>query len=159
MTARGPTFARASGDGRFSYFRPPWRGACYTFPVTKYDLFRRRIVPAAMVIVGGLLAYETCHKQDRTQASFVVEYGVYSKDVRSMEAEVWMNGERVTNFKANALDGAYIGKTRFEASLPDTEGELRIDVDLANGDRRHVTRKLHVREGETLTFQLEPDLR
>ncbi len=112
-----------------------------------------------MVIVGALLAYETCGKNERTQATFVLEYGVYRTDVRAVEAEVWMNGERVTNFKANALERAYIGKTQFEASLPDTEGELRIDVDLANGDRKHVTRKLHVREGEILTFQLEPDLR
>lgn len=127
--------------------------------MTKYDLFRRRIVPVMMMIVGALLAYETCGKNERTTATFVIEYGVYTPDVRSVEAEVWMNGERVTNLRRNALAGAQIGKTRFEASLPDTEGELRIDVDLANGDRKHVTRKLHVREGEVMTFQLEPDLR
>ncbi len=127
--------------------------------MTKYDFFRRRIVPVAMVIVAALLAYETCGKSERTQATFVIEYGVYARDVRSVEAEVWMNGERVTHLLRSARDGAYIGKTRFEASLPDTEGELRIDVELANGDRKHVMRKLHVREGEIMTFQLEPDLR
>jgi hypothetical protein len=140
-------------------FSASYEGTCYTLPVTKYDLFRRRIVPVAMVIVGGLLAFEQCGKNERTEATFVLEYGIYNNDVRAVEAEVWMNGERVTRLRRNAVDGAYIGKTRFEASLPDTEGELRIDVDLANGDRKHVTRKLHVREGDVLTFQLEPDLR
>lgn len=127
--------------------------------MTKYDLFRRRIVPVVIVIVGGLLTYETCHKQERTEATFVFEYGVYGTDVRSVEAEVWMNNERVTNFRRNALEGGYIGRTQFKASLPDTDGELRLDVDMSNGDHKHIVRQLHIREGETVTFQLEPDLR
>ena len=127
--------------------------------MTKYDLFRRRIVPVAMVIVGGLLAYETCNRHDRTEATFVLEYGVYTNDVRGVEAEIWMNDERVTSFRRNALDGAFIGKTQFKASLPDTDGELRLDVDMAAGDRKHVVRQVHVSDGEIVTFQLEPDLR
>lgn len=134
-------------------------GACYEPPVTKYDLFRRRIVPVAMVIVGGLLAYQTCNKQERTEATFVLECGAYSNDVRVIEAEVWMNGERVTTFRRVALEGGFIGKSQFKASLPDTDGELRLDVELASSDHKHVVRRLHLRDGETVTFQLEPDLR
>ena len=127
--------------------------------MTKYDLFRRRIVPAAFVLVLGLMAYDMCGKHERTQVTLVLEYGVYAHDVRRVEGEVWMNGQRATILKREALDGAYIGKTQFEVSLPDTTGELRLDVDLANGERKHVIRQLHLREGETVTFALEPDLR
>jgi len=127
--------------------------------VTKYDLFRRRIVPALIVVVFALMAYQTCEKQERTHATFVIEYGVYAKDVRQIEAEIWMNNERVSSFRREATEGAYIGTTKFEASLPDTSGELRVDVDLADGARKHVTRRLDIREGDTVTVNLEPDLR
>jgi len=127
--------------------------------VTRWDFIRRRIIPIAMIIVFALLAVETCNKQERTQVSFVIEYGAYAKDVRTIEAEVWMNGERVTSFRREAAEGAFIGKTRFEASLPDTSGELRIDATMTSGDAKHITRKLHVEEGQTVTFDLEPDLR
>ena len=127
--------------------------------MTRYDFFRRRIAPVAFAIVLGLMAYDQCQKHERTHATFVLEYGVFDKDVRAVEAEVWMNGERVTNYHATALEGAYLRKTRFETSLPDTSGELRIDVDLASGDRKHGVRQPHVNEGETVTFNLEPDLR
>lgn len=127
--------------------------------MTKYDLFRRRIVPALIVVVFALMAYQTCEKQERTHATFVIEYGVYAKDVRQIEAEIWMNNERVSSFRREATEGAYIGTTKFEASLPDTSGELRVDVDLADGARKHVTRRLDIREGDTVTVNLEPDLR
>jgi len=127
--------------------------------VTKYDFFRRRIAPVAFALALGLMAYDQCNKHERTHATFVLEYGVYEHDVRAVEAEVWMNGERVTNFHSSALEGAYLRKTKFDTSLPDTSGELRIDVDLASGDRKHIVRRLHVAEGETVTFNLEPDLR
>lgn len=127
--------------------------------MTRYDFFRRRIAPVAFAIVLGLMAYDQCHKHERTHATFVLDYGVFEKDIRAVEAEVWMNGERVTNYHASALDGAYLRKTRFETSLPDTSGELRIDVDLASGDRKRIVRQLHLSEGETVTFALEPDLR
>ena len=127
--------------------------------MTRYDFFRRRIAPVAFVLALGLMAYEMCNKHERTHATFVLEYGVFAKDVRAVEAEVWMNGERVTNFRRTASEGAYIGASRFDASLPDTSGELRVDVDLASGDRRHVVRRVQIEEGQTVTFDLEPDLR
>lgn len=113
----------------------------------------------AFVLALGLMAYDMCNKHERTHATFVIEYGVFAKEVRGVEAEVWMNGERVTNFRREASEGAYIGRTRFEASLPDTTGELRVDVDLASGPRKHVVRRLQISEGQTVTFDLEPDLR
>jgi hypothetical protein len=127
--------------------------------VTRYELFRRRIVPVAIVVVFALLAFETCNKQERTQASFVIECGEYAKVVRSIEAELWMNGERVGRFVNSANEGAYLNSMKFQASLPDTTGEMRIVVDLGGGQLKHLTRKIHVREGDTVTVNLEPDLR
>jgi len=127
--------------------------------VTKYDLFRRRIAPVAFALVLGFIAYDTCQKQQRTSATFVFDYGAAEPDVRSIEAEVWMNGEQVTQFRRVAPERGMIGKTEFKGSLPDTDGELRVDVELASGAHRATTRVIHVAEGATVTIQLEHDLR
>jgi len=127
--------------------------------VTKYDLFRRRIAPIAFALAIGFIAYDTCDKHKRTTATFVIDYGAAERDVRAIDAEVWMNNEQVTQFHRAAMDGALIGKTQFKGSLPDTDGELRIDVELASGEHRKLTRAIHFTEGATVTIQLERDLR
>lgn len=126
--------------------------------MTRYELFRKRIAPALFLAAVAWIAYDTCDKHERTKATFVFDYGSAAHDVRSVEAEIWMNGQQVTEFRRNALDGAYIGATKFEGSLPDTDGELRIDVELANGEHRLVTRQIHFAEGATVTIPLERDL-
>lgn len=125
--------------------------------MSKYDLLRRRIAPIAFGIVMALIAYDTCNKQERTSATVVLDYGAAERDVRAVEAEIWMNGERVTHFRRVAVDGR-IGATKFKASLPDTDGEVRINVELANGEHRPITRVIHVAEGATVTIPLERDL-
>jgi hypothetical protein len=127
--------------------------------VSKYDLFRRRIAPIAFALALGFIAYDTCNKHERTTATFVIDYGAYETDVHSIEADVWMNGEQVTQFRRSALEGGNIGVTQFKASLPDTDGELRIDVELKSGEHRTATRAIHVSEGATVSIQLERDLR
>ena len=127
--------------------------------MTKYDLFRRRIAPVAFALAIGFIAYDTCQKHERTSATFVIDYGAAEANVHAIEAEIWMNGEQVTRFERVASEGALIGKTQFKGSLPATDGELRIDVELKNGDHRDTKRVIHVTEGATVTIQLEPDLR
>lgn len=127
--------------------------------MSKYDLFRRRIAPVAFVLALGLIVYDTCQKHERTHATIVLDFGTAEPEVRAVEAEIWMNGEQVTQFRRAAPEGAYIGPARFETSLPDTEGELRVAVDLASGARRNATKPLHLQEGATVTIRLERDLR
>lgn len=127
--------------------------------MSRYDQFRRRVAPIAFGLAIAGMAYTTCQKQERTTATFVIDYGGAERDVRAIEAEVWMNGEQVTQFRREALDGAQIGPTKFKTSLPDTDGELRMDVELRSGDHRILERAIHVSEGSTVTIQLERDLR
>jgi hypothetical protein len=127
--------------------------------VSTYDLFRRRIAPIAFALAIGFIVYDTCSKQQRTSATIVIDYGAAEPDVRAIEADVWMKGEQVSHFRREALEGAPIGKTQFKGSLPDSDGELRMDVELRSGDHRNVTRAIHVSEGATVTIQLERDLR
>ena len=127
--------------------------------MTRYEFFRKRIAPVAFLVVVGLIAYDACHKQERTRATIVLDYGAAAPEVKAVEAEIWMNNEQVTQFRRVALDGMQIGATKFEASLPDVDGEIRIDVDLGDKGHRELTRKIHVEEGATVTVPLERDLR
>lgn len=127
--------------------------------MTRYDFFRKRIAPIAFLIVVALIFYDTWHKHERTKATFVLDYGAAAADVRAVDAEIWMNNEQVTQFHRAALEGAHIGVTRFEASLPDVDGEIRLDVDLGPKGHRQLTRKIHIDEGATVTVPLERDLR
>jgi hypothetical protein len=127
--------------------------------VTKYDLIRRRIAPIAFGFAIAFMAYDTCDKQERTSATIVIDYGAAERDVRSIEAEVWMNGEQVTQFRRAAVADGLIGPTQFKSSLPATDGELRMDVELRTGEHRTATRAIHVTEGATIRIQLERDLR
>ncbi len=127
--------------------------------MSRYDLFRRRIAPVAFVLALGFIAYDTCDKQERSHATFVLDFGAAAPDVRSVQAEVWMNEAQVTQFRRGAADGAYIGPARFEASLPETHGELRIDVELRGGSHRSISRRFSFAEGATVTVPLERDLR
>jgi hypothetical protein len=126
--------------------------------VSKYDLFRRRIAPIAFGIAIVFIARDMCNKHERTHATFVLTYGAAEPTVKTVDAELWMNGEQVSMFHRAALQGR-IGSTHFTGSLPDTDGELRIDVELFSGDHRHAVHRVHVDEGATVTVPLELDLK
>ena len=125
--------------------------------VSGYDMFRRRIAPIAFGIAIAFIAYDSCQKKDRTHATFVLDFGAYAQDVRAVEAEIWMNGEQVTEFRRSALEGGQIGVAKFTASLPDTDGEIRVKIDLPTAQRM-ATRRIHVAEAATVTVPLQSDL-
>lgn len=127
--------------------------------MTRYDLFRKRIAPIAFALAIGFIAYDTCNKHERTSATIVLDYGSAERDIRAVEADVFMNQQQVSHFRREAQPGALIGRTQFKASLPDTDGELRVDVELTSGEHRTTSRAIHVTEGATVTIQLERDLR
>ena len=127
--------------------------------MTRYDLFRKRIAPIAFLLVMGLIAYDSCNKQERTHATLVFDYGTVEPQVRQVDAELWMNNASVAQFHRVALEGGRIGATKFQVSLPAKDGELRFDVDMEGGVHKTFTRTIHVEEGATVTVPLERDLR
>lgn len=126
--------------------------------MTRYEFFRKRIAPVLFLATFAWIAYDTCDKHERTRATFVLDFGAAESQVRAVEAEIWMNGAQVTQFRRQAMDGGHIGTTKFEGSLPDTDGELRIDVELPKAEHRQIARHIHFAEGATVTIPLERDL-
>ena len=111
----------------------------------------------ALVLALGLMARESCNKHQRTHATIVLELGAAASRVHALDAEVWMNGERVSVYHREPTDGAMIGPTKFDASLPSDDGELHIDVD-AGATVRHVVRRFHAADGSTVTIPLADEL-
>lgn len=125
--------------------------------MSRYDWFRRRIAPLAFALAIVLMARESCNKEHRTNATIVLELGSAAPSARSLDAEIWMGGERVSVFHREAIAGRGIDAARFKASLPGDDGELRVDVDL-DGSPHHVVRRFHADDGSTVNVRLGPDL-
>jgi hypothetical protein len=126
--------------------------------VSKYDLFRKRLAPIAFLLAIVLLARERCNKQERIHTTVVLDFGAAEPNVRGVDAEIWIDHEQLSVFHRTALPDHLIGRPHFETAMPRPDGELRIDVELADRHKQ-ITRSLHVEEGGTQTFELEADLR
>ena len=127
--------------------------------MSRYDLFRKRIAPIAFLLAIALLARDSCMKEERTHATFVLDPGAAVHEIRSVEADLYADGNQLTAFRRNAADGAYIGPMRFEVALPEKDCELRLDVDLGARGHRTFTRHVHADEGAMVTVPLDSDLR
>lgn len=126
--------------------------------MTRYDFFRKRIAPVAFLAVVGLIAYDTCEKQERTEATFVIDLGEASPRVRSVDATLVVDGEAVATFRRVATPGLTIGPCRFEAVMPERDGELRLAVDV-DGTLRSFVRQVRAEEGATVRVAVERELR
>ena len=126
--------------------------------MTRYDFFRKRIAPVAFLGVVALIAYDTCEKQERTAATFEVELGEAAARVRSVDAQLVVDGEVVGTLHRAALPGLAIGPVRFDAVMPDPAGELRLTVDVG-GELRTIVRRVRAEEGATVRVPIERDLR
>ena len=148
--------------------------------MTKYDLFRRRIGPVAFGLAIVLMARDACGKQERTHATIALDYGAAEPRIRSIDAEVWSEGEPLATFHRDALPGHHIddiGQSSFKILSTSKDGELRFDVELApdlgsggaassapagapaDTVHRKFSRRYHADEDATVTIPLESDLR
>ncbi|HEU0030250.1 MAG TPA: hypothetical protein VFQ53_06450 [Kofleriaceae bacterium] len=125
--------------------------------MTRYEFFRKRIAPLLFLGMVGLIAYDTCDKQERTHTKIVLDLGEAAAIVKRVDAELVVDQEVIGLFHRNALPGSTIGPCKFEAAMPSPEGELRIDVDLGTRQKT-ITRKIHADEGSTVTVPLGDEL-
>lgn len=125
--------------------------------VTRRELFRRRIAPILFGVAIALMARKSCQGDSRTHATYVLNFGAAEPNVKTVDAELWMNDAQIAQFHRTAL-GAHIGPSKFEGSFPSNEGELRLDVELRTGIHKQFSRRVHSDENATVTVNLESDL-
>ena len=127
-------------------------------PVSRYDLFRRRIGPIAFGVAIVLIARDACNKQERTHATVMLDFGSAAPRVKAVDAELWAEGNMLSKFHRQALEGSTIGTTKFDALSTSKDGEVRIDVDLGD-HHQQLTRRFHTEEGATVVIPLGDQLR
>src|SRR5690242_9932508 len=100
------------------------------------------------------MARESCNKHERARATIVLDFGAAQPEVRAVDAQLWMNGDEIADFHRHALDGSSIGTVKFDAVLPASDGEVRLDIDLANAPHHHLVRHIHAADGATVIVPL-----
>ena len=125
--------------------------------MTRRDLFRRRIAPVLFGVAIALMARKSCQADSRTHATYVLDFGAAEPNVKTVDAEMWMNDEQIATFHRTAL-GAHISPAKFEGSFPSNEGELHFDVEMRTGVHKVFTRRVHSDENATVTVNLGSDL-
>lgn len=125
--------------------------------MSRYDFFRKRIAPVAFLIVVGLIAYDAWDKDraERARATIVIDLGSAAPRVRSVDAELSVDGESVGSFQRDLAMKP--GELRFEVRMPKERGELRVDADVG-GTKKRVIRKVDVEEGGTTTVSIGSEL-
>jgi len=125
--------------------------------VSRYHVWRRRLAPVAFGIAIAVLARDSCTKAQRTHATVVIDLGAGARDARALDADVLIGDDVLATYHKAALPGSGLGATKFEASIPAEDADVRIDIDLGT---RHVkvARRIHIVEGSTVTVPLERDL-
>ena len=125
--------------------------------MSRYHVWRRRLAPVAFGIAIAVLARDSCTKAQRTHATVVIDLGAGARDARALDADVLIGDDVLATYHKAALPGSGLGATKFEASIPAEDADVRIDIDLGT---RHVkvARRIHIVEGSTVTVPLERDL-
>jgi len=106
----------------------------------------------------GLLIHHTCQGAERTRATIVLDFGDAAARVEQVDAELVVAGDVIGTFHRKALPGMVLGEAKFEVSMPEPEGTLRLDVDLGEAERTLV-RTVRAEEGATVFVRLGDDLR
>ena len=123
--------------------------------MSRYDLFRRRIAPVAMVLVLVLIARDGCEKDQRAHTDVELVFGATRGTVRAVDVDVMVGGDVVATYHQAATSGPAVGRCVFRLSVSAESGEFRIDVD-RGGRHQRLTRRFHVLEGGTLRVEI-PD--
>jgi hypothetical protein len=123
--------------------------------VSRYDLFRKRIAPIAFFLAIALIARDSCEKDKRTHTTVDLSFGSEKPRVRAVDVDVVVGNETVATFRRAALPDSTIGPCQFKLSVPEDDGEMRIDVDLGDSHQR-LTRRFHAVEGSAMLITI-PD--
>jgi hypothetical protein len=123
--------------------------------MSRYDLFRRRLAPIALLLAIALLARDSCEKDKRTHTTVELQFGGDKPNIRAVDVDIVSGNETIATFHRAALPDSIIGPCRFPLALADEDGELRIDIDLG-GPHHRLTRRFHAVEGSAMLVTI-PD--
>ncbi len=120
-------------------------------------MIRKRIAPLIFILAMGLVIRETCQKADRAHAAVVIQLGAAEAKVKAIDITLHVGGDELSLFHRVAPPGLTIGPIKFDVSMPERDGELRMDVTL-DTTTKHIVRKIHAEEGAVVTVNIGDEL-
>ena len=119
---------------------------------SRYDRWRRRLAPAALLIALGVLAYDTCESKEKSGTPIVLDLGAARPSVRHVRADAFVAGEPSGWFEADV-----VGERPLQVrAMIEDRAVLRIQATTDRG-LRVLERVVHP-SSHPVTISLERDL-
>jgi hypothetical protein len=104
-------------------------------PGSRYQWFRRKLAPVALVVALLVLAHETCNKKGAESETIELRFGDHVRELRSVHAEIFVDGQPAGHMDRDLSVDPNTPVT-FPAVLDGERATIRIDVVTATGPRR-----------------------
>ncbi|MCE9572609.1 MAG: hypothetical protein K8W52_05585 [Deltaproteobacteria bacterium] len=124
---------------------------------SRYDLFRKRLAPVALIVALAALAHETCSHRSTNDVTIELGFGNHAGEIRHLRADVFVDGEPDAWMEQDFGPDGADRPPRFRAMVPGDHAVLRVDMVTTAGPRR-VEHKLAPESGATLLVDLGADL-
>ena len=122
--------------------------------MTRYEWFRKRLAPVALILALVLLAHETCNRQQAASETIELRFGSHAAEVQHVRADVLV-GDQPVGYVERDLTADPTTPVRFPAVIDGDNASISIDLRTTRGPR-HVTRALT--PGDVVIVDLGPDL-
>jgi hypothetical protein len=119
---------------------------------SRYDRWRRRLAPVALLIALGVLAHDTCERKDKAGTPIVLDLGAARPSVRHVRADAFVAGEPAGWFESDVVGDRPL---QFRALIED-RAIVRVQVTTDHG-LRVIERAVHP-GSDPVTLGLERDL-
>lgn len=129
-------------------------GAWYESRVTRYEMFRKRLAPIALIVAIGVLATQTCNKKQADRETIELRFGGHAAAIQRVRADVFVDDAPVAHVERD-LARDPTTPVRFPAVIDGGRARILVDLTTTHGPRR-LSRTLTA--GELVIVDLGPDL-
>ena len=126
-------------------------------PPSRYQRFRRRFAPVALVLALGLVGYHEWSRRADQPDTIELRFGGHVREIRHVRADVLIDGApRGDHFERDLASG-YDAPVRFPAVLDGDHASVLVEVATATGLRR-IERPIAPGSHGTIVVDLAPAL-
>ncbi|MCB9563667.1 MAG: hypothetical protein H6708_24995 [Kofleriaceae bacterium] len=126
--------------------------------ITRSDILRRVIVPAALVVVLGLVTQKTCTGQERAEVRFALDFGDEPARIRHVRVDLWAGDTSIGFAEHEYGDAGADGPRvmRWRQVVPQAELDATIALTLQGGEVVAHRRRVHAVGGAEIIIDASP---
>jgi len=114
---------------------------------SRYQVFRRVVAPIALIVALGVLAWDTCRKDERADVRFAMDFGDDAADIRQVRVDLWVGDDSIGYFETRFGDAGATAPVRWKQPVPRDEIDATVSLTLADGQVVELRRRLHAPSG------------